>query len=478
MRRSEVALQLIVALCVSSCGDGAHTDGHDASAGVDDGSPIGVAPEFHSGTRLRAKVYAGGADARRFVTWHDTLLDADCQFTRAPDGSVRCYPTPGDSQVVFTDAACSVAVVQQPTGCGAVPTHSIELNPNSCDTPKVHKVGAPTARPVTTYARYSGACSATSDTVADKDFYDASVVVPADDFVAASVAREPRGARLAADVFRTADGAIDARSLVDVQRDAHCIIIDIDSAGTHSCVPIGRAFAIETFSDSGCANPVAIYFGSRYQPFCPEPAKLLRVSGVVGFFEVGAPYTGPVFSTQTGSCLPTSEAPSLPFFQVGDPVATSSFPPLSSVVEGTEQVRAVVDAAATGERLAAASFLDSTRGVACTPGRAADDQLRCFPQEDYSADLYSDVACTKHVALVPAGISAPTVNVRIEALTACGKRRLHGYAITGKRDALAPLYVDTSGMCIASTQSGDFDYYDTGAELPASSFGATPLVLE
>lgn len=52
-----------------------------------------VAPRtFVGGARLRARVQLADGGARRFVGFHDAMLDIDCAIAPAGDGVDRCYP--------------------------------------------------------------------------------------------------------------------------------------------------------------------------------------------------------------------------------------------------------------------------------------------------------------------------------------------------------------------------------------------------
>ena len=87
--------------------DGSAPNGHDGSSGADGSggdlldaltNPVAdaKADPATSGTRLKAKYYAGADGSRQFVGWHDAQRDEDCYFGAAADGVLRCAPFRGD----------------------------------------------------------------------------------------------------------------------------------------------------------------------------------------------------------------------------------------------------------------------------------------------------------------------------------------------------------------------------------------------
>lgn len=68
---------------------------------------------YENGSRLRARVFVGEDGSKQFLGWHDTELDIDCAFARAPNGSYRCFPTDTtfDSGIYFTDSSCNIEAV-------------------------------------------------------------------------------------------------------------------------------------------------------------------------------------------------------------------------------------------------------------------------------------------------------------------------------------------------------------------------------
>jgi hypothetical protein len=109
----------------SSEGDGSGSSGSGApndsgGAGILDAltDPVSEAKADtnQSGSRLKAKYYVGTDGSRQFSGWHDSMLNADCNFYPASDGSTRCMPgTPASS--VFSDAGCAQRAMGVTKGC-------------------------------------------------------------------------------------------------------------------------------------------------------------------------------------------------------------------------------------------------------------------------------------------------------------------------------------------------------------------------
>src|SRR3954471_14618480 len=76
-------------------------------------SPV-HAPDFANGTRLAVRFDAADG-VKIFRAFHDTELDADCQFRITPDGA-RCLPVSAAQNGWFADSACKEPLAQLPTG--------------------------------------------------------------------------------------------------------------------------------------------------------------------------------------------------------------------------------------------------------------------------------------------------------------------------------------------------------------------------
>lgn len=140
-----------------------------------------------SGTRLRARVYAGDDGSQQFAGWHDSSRNEDCSFGMAADGTIRCLPANASyvAATTYSDGGCSQPVVYQLPGC-ASPQYAIE-SASSCYgqlTPqRIFSVGAKLS---IIYTGTPANCtSATAPTTFD--YYSLGAEIPATSFQSATV---------------------------------------------------------------------------------------------------------------------------------------------------------------------------------------------------------------------------------------------------------------------------------------------------
>lgn len=93
-------------------GGGSGSDGPSILDVITDPVPTANADVNQSGSRLKAKYYAGADGSQQFLfMFHDTLLNTDCSFSKASDGTIRCMPVSSGVTIgsgsFFSDAACS-----------------------------------------------------------------------------------------------------------------------------------------------------------------------------------------------------------------------------------------------------------------------------------------------------------------------------------------------------------------------------------
>jgi hypothetical protein len=123
----------------SSAGGGTAGDG-SGSGGAGDGPSIldaitdpvseAKADPNQSGTRLKVNYYAGtDGSTQPTGSMHDSMLNVDCYFSKASDGTMRCMPIATATTAYasyYTDAACThpIALVSQCAGT-TIPTQVI-----------------------------------------------------------------------------------------------------------------------------------------------------------------------------------------------------------------------------------------------------------------------------------------------------------------------------------------------------------------
>lgn len=142
-----------------------------------------------SGTRLRARYYAGEDGSRQFMGWRDTTRNEDCSFLKSEDGQLRCLPTATYASY-YSDAGCSqplLAVAKATPNCGAVafaaPAYALDVGTAQCGTMRIWKVGAAVA-PGMIYVGSPASCTGTAplDVYA---YYSTTHITPTE-FVAAT----------------------------------------------------------------------------------------------------------------------------------------------------------------------------------------------------------------------------------------------------------------------------------------------------
>jgi hypothetical protein len=198
---------LLVYLAVATCaGSGSGTARRDGGGrgtssengdvlgvldGLADPVPVAAADPNKSGSRLKARYYAGSDGSKQFIGWHDSQLNADCSFVDYSDGTKRCMPSvQGSVGTYFSDAGCAQPLILVQTGPGCtVPKYAAKSTPNSCPsspgTLTLYNVG-----PSFTGTAFSGtasSCSKVTTTLPGYAAYSLGAEVPPSTLVAATV---------------------------------------------------------------------------------------------------------------------------------------------------------------------------------------------------------------------------------------------------------------------------------------------------
>lgn len=136
MLGGSIAIYVVMAACGAGGGSptAASGDGGGASSGaVGDGSGSGSlldvltdpvseaqADPNQSGTRLKLNYYAGADGSKQVAaSMHDTMLNVDCYFQTAVDGTTRCLPL-GTATNYYSDANCTQPLAVVSTSAGTV----------------------------------------------------------------------------------------------------------------------------------------------------------------------------------------------------------------------------------------------------------------------------------------------------------------------------------------------------------------------
>ena len=176
--------------------DGAR-DGPSVLDALADPVSSAAADPNQSGSRLNVNYYAGtdGSKLSR-GTMHDSMLNVDCSFLTASDGTLRCMPTGGAGLSFFADSACSHPFALQLATCSA-PLYAVSFaaSTTGCGSVDVWHV-FPITGAYTEMAYYSGTpSSCTGPTTipgpyATYNFYSVGAELPPSTFVQATVMRD------------------------------------------------------------------------------------------------------------------------------------------------------------------------------------------------------------------------------------------------------------------------------------------------
>ena len=183
-----------MAMAGAPAGGGTTAAGGKASGGSNGGSMMNpVKPAMAdpvSGTRLKAN-YINGSDGSKqwAMSWHDSMLNVDCTFGKAIDGSLRCLPAAAATGHFFAESLCTQPLAEVPTtSCGAAPTPSLVYS-GQCDSTSYYAPGD--------YINYSpiytldtnGNCTSIP-TPQNYIFYKLGAVVDVGQFVSATTSSE------------------------------------------------------------------------------------------------------------------------------------------------------------------------------------------------------------------------------------------------------------------------------------------------
>jgi len=178
--------------------EGGNAAGPQAGAGGEGGATATTMTDgWLSGSRLRAVVYAVG-DAKLFHTWHDVMLDVDCQFSLDSDGTERCLPTFDTGYAMYSDSKCTTPVLVLSAGDTAPDIAAEPYQPFACGKGlRYLKVGADATGVTDLFSSSSGDCQPNGTLGATQTAKKLGAAVPNTMFVGASqTLQEPRDERL------------------------------------------------------------------------------------------------------------------------------------------------------------------------------------------------------------------------------------------------------------------------------------------
>lgn len=304
------------------------------------------------GSRLRPVVRIAEDGTRAQVGWHDTMLDAPCEFGTAPDGSLRCLPTTyGDDPWLYADPDCTEPVIQDiwiPEGATVVWARG-----NGCFDHDYYEVGEPVAE---IYYAANGPCEFFSNDPAHR-----VVAIPTDQFVAATVTPQDGNSRIVPLLLEADDGARAIVGAWDREREEE-VMPELDAAGQLRW--FGRwepRVSTYYYADASCTERVALAecVPDSQQPRTAretEPAPCLELIGRHGLLEeLGG---NELYVQRDGGCEREglSGGSVARAWRVGTPLDDAAFAEASALDDGGARLRHDVYASPEGE-----PFLSSTR---------------------------------------------------------------------------------------------------------------------
>ena len=367
---------------------------------------------FASGTRLAVTQLASPEMPSLFVTFHDTELDTDCDFTTASDGSLRCLPrfqstTPILSPVWFLDADCTEPVaIGDPTCVPESAPFTEEFLPgDACSSRRRILRTTRLADGVALFSNESGDCVANGTTNQVYHYFSVTEEDP-ETFVEGELSIVPTPTRLSVQRIVAEDGAYLTQALADPRTERECRAFERDGASI--CVPAVEFSARGyRYADESCETPLSL-------SACEPPLFVVdfdeAANGFV-FFHAGPEHTGDVYGGVSTCDIVTGEGP---FYAVGEPIAASEFPSVTAAYEGSGRLRQYVYRDASGTALAAGSasgvqilndagLFDSEFDAPCSLYRGPDLERYCIPHDvpfESSFNYYfADADCTEQLSL-------------------------------------------------------------------------------
>jgi hypothetical protein len=287
----------LVALAVAAC-HGGHAHPSDAPADTPVDAPAGGSPI--SGSRLKARWFAGTDGFKTQTGWFDSQLQVNCTFQDASDGK-RCLPQAGG--LYYLDAGCTQpATLFTASSCVTTPPpYALHTSSMMCGSviDQAYAVGARVAATQVYFDTGAGGCTMTTVS-AGTDVYRADTAVPLTSFVAATAGLEVGSGRLAHTYLDADDGARAITGIQDTTLGETCVLLG--TAPNVGCMP-GAEQTAQFFSDATCRD--ALVFKNASTCAAPSQYATLYDSTTCSYQpkQLGADFTGTsAYVSMTGTC--------------------------------------------------------------------------------------------------------------------------------------------------------------------------------
>jgi hypothetical protein len=394
-------------------GSAGTTASTEAGAGGMLGEPGSLLPSHGKGTRLEVKELRSGDMPPVFVTFHDTELDLDCRFVSASDGKLRCLPPytarmPLRAGQMFLDEDCTVPVAIGDSACvAAEDAYFTETAPStgSCSTTEELVFRATLLDDgVALFSSAGDNCVEQGVTGGTLHYFSFEQADPSA-FLEGEMKIVETPTRLSVERFVAADGAFQTLGLADPSVNRECRVFGDEQSSF--CVPApawsGRDYRA---ADDECSVPLSL-------STCSEPLYVVDVDEADRriFAKAGAEHDGAVYGGVNMCDLVTGEGP---FYAIGEPVAASAFPNVTSARRGSGRLSHIVYSDAAGTELTAGApsgsrilseggLFDTDFDDTCSLRRYTDLEQYCVPDsvttESPNNLYYTDSDCTEQVAV-------------------------------------------------------------------------------
>jgi hypothetical protein len=354
-------------------------DGTAPFATTIDGNPVQAS--------LVVPRYARIPDEEGGTLLFDSSRKVGCQMALAQDGVTRCLPDSSGGQVYFTDAACTVPVIEQSiaNGCPTPGRYATRIDPlATCwenATTTVYSLGAHIAAPAMIYSSSKDGCSATPGDSSSFDFFEASVSPPVD-WVSFETKVEKVTSRLGVAVLAGADGSlVPLKELRLLPEDSACEGV-LGTDQRLRCIPKQRGplyanVTSSVYSGAACQAPAVPWSScTRLDVLADFVGELgggvkcgpRALSGAVHLASKVAP--SDVFVIKPGTAVCTSlsrvDGSTDDYYVAGDVLPETAFPLLETVHDGSGRIQTTY-VSTEGHKLYASGLYDTETKSDCMP---------------------------------------------------------------------------------------------------------------
>ena len=287
------------------------------------------------------------------------------------------------------------------------------------------------------------------------------------------------GTRLHAEVY-AAGAAKLWHDWYDTQLKVQCSFGDAED-GSVRCLPSGPSVASASFyADAACTTKVALS-----DEACATPTYALSTPGgascgKTAVSTIGAPFTGPTYQMNNGTCAPATTAPTAKFFSVGATVPPSAFVSGSMKTEARGAVLSVDVEHGDDGSSRVVEMYDTVLAGPCElvfqseDGRLPEYVDRCAPTKTaFREGDFGDAACATPVAFAPGGTCFKGVRNAVQIYgkisATCAQEALLGYAQIGSAYT-GDLWTNNATCQKKTSPPQPYDgYVNIGAPMPGSA---------